>query len=327
MTIHYVHDDIYGNWVLGATHPTQGRRYLHATKLLQEIAPLAGIELTVHGTREATRAELQRVHTDGYITRVLEKFDSGAWEGGPSRELASLASTLFGGTMVALEQLRAGALNAVHLPGAKHHAQANQSSGFCVFADFAGAAAALTEEGLKVAILDIDVHHGDGTENLMRTNPNVLTFSVHQTGIFPGTGWAHEDDHENHVFNRPLNAGDGDAELLAAVRDFVEQARAFGADYIMIAAGADGHREDSLGRLNYSIYGFNQAVGLVRNSFPTTPLLLGGAGGYRPDDFTPMMWVSAICALAGVGPDEVAALDLETRVRNIVAKGSEAALV
>lgn len=328
MTIHFIHDDIYGKWVLGATHPTQGRRYLHAAALLHDIAPAAELDLKILATREAARAELSLVHTQTYIDRVLEDFDGGAWDGGPNRELSRLASTLFGGTMVAVEQVRAGALNVVHLPGAKHHAQADQSSGFCVFADFAAAATALVQhDGLKVAILDIDVHHGDGTENLTRDNSSILTFSVHQTGIFPGTGWVREDNHEQQVFNRPLNPGDGDAELLEAVREFVVEAKAFGADVILIAGGADGHAEDSLGRLNYSIYGFNRAVGLVREAFASTPIIFGGAGGYRPDDFTPMMWVSAICALGGVGPDGVSALDLEGRIGGIVASVSGSTLV
>ena len=328
MTIHFIHDDIYGNWVLGATHPTQGRRYLHAAALLQDIAPAAELDLKVLPTRQATREELSLVHTQEYLDRVLNDFDGGAWEGGPNRELSLLASTLCGGTMVAVEHVRAGALNVVHLPGAKHHAQANQSSGFCVFADFAVAATSLVEQdGLKVAILDIDVHHGDGTENLTRENPSILTFSVHQTGIFPGTGWVREDNREQHVFNRPLNPGEGDRELLEAVGEFVTEARAFRADVILIAGGADGHAQDSLGRLKYSIYGFNRAVGLVREAFESTPIIFGGAGGYRPDDFTPLMWVSAICALGGVGVDGVSALNLEARIHDIVENVSRSALV
>ena len=92
--------------------------------------------------------------------------------------------------MVALESLLNNEADlAIHLPGAKHHAQYDHSSGFCVFNDFAIAADIATKDhGLKVAIIDIDAHHGDGVENLTRENPSVLTFSIHESGIFPGTG-------------------------------------------------------------------------------------------------------------------------------------------
>ncbi len=167
MKINYIHEVDYHNWVLGASHPTQGRRYTNATALLSEIAAQHGIEVETLPGRVATREELELVHTGEYIDQVVDQHVSGAWDGA-NPELASLAARLYGGTMAAVELALAGELNTVHLPGAKHHAMASYASGFCVFADFAGAAAALTQQGKRVAILDIDVHHGDGTEALCR---------------------------------------------------------------------------------------------------------------------------------------------------------------
>lgn len=311
MTVHYIDDSRYANWVLGATHPTQGRRYTNATAMLQHAAATSGLDIVNVPSRQATRAELEVVHTPEYISRVLDSHTSGAWDG-TDPVLAELSTLLFGGTMVAVEHVLNGALNVVHLPGAKHHAMAEYASGFCVFADFAAAATLLTSvHNKRVAILDIDVHHGDGTEALLRNNSDALTFSVHQDGIFPWTGHEIEDDHVQRVYNRPLQSGAGDTELRAAVSDFVDVCQEFKPDIIMIAAGADGHAQDSLGQLLYSTEGFHAAVELVRQSFQELPIILGGAGGYRPDDYTPAMWVSAICALAGrAAPDEAALMQV-----------------
>jgi acetoin utilization protein AcuC len=144
--------------------------------------------------------------------------------------------------------------------------------------------------------LDIDAHHGDGTEALLAENPQVLTFSVHDSSIFPGTGF--HDDPGNHVFNRPLAPRSGDHELLDAVADFITTADSFAPDMLLMAMGADGLDGDPLSTLQYSFEGLAEAVRTVRQHFPDTPLLLGGAGGYRPDDATPQAWVRMIIAAA-----------------------------
>ena len=97
------------------------------------------------------------------MEEVTEDWITDEWDT-QNEELALLAQTFAGGTLVALDALLNGqTLTAIHLPGAKHHAQFDHSSGFCVFADFAMAAKVSVSKGLKVAILDVDAHHGDGT--------------------------------------------------------------------------------------------------------------------------------------------------------------------
>ena len=229
------------------------------------------------------------------MEEVLEDWVTDEWAG-QNEDLALLAQTFAGGTLVTLDALLNGeTLTAIHLPGAKHHAQFDHSSGFCVFADFAIAAKVAVSKGLKVAILDVDAHHGDGTEYLCAEDLNIMTFSVHQFGIFPGTGI--REIPEKFVFNEGLASGNGDAELLAAVERFNAVAIDFAPDLIFIAAGADGHREDPLSRLNYEVEGFQAAMAKVRESFPSLPILMGGAGGYEPDTYTPQMWRSAADAL------------------------------
>jgi acetoin utilization protein AcuC len=295
MTI-LIHSDEYANWVFDPTHPTQGRRFINAKNLLEEMMGNTNTPLTIVQPRLATKAELTRVHSSQYIDEVLESHTTGQWIGA-REDLSELAALFAGGTLVALDSLLTGkAKTAIHLPGAKHHAQYDYSSGFCVFADFALAADIATKDfSKKVAILDFDAHHGDGTENLTAENPNVLTFSIHERGIFPGTG--NKSIPEKLVYNYPLGAegtegeiGKGDEALLRGVVEFCRLADEFNTDLVFIAAGADGHAEDPLSSLEFTIAGYEVVARYLRKMFPNTPILVGGAGGYLPDSRTPQIW-------------------------------------
>lgn len=299
-----VHDAAYRNWIFDHAHPTQGRRFAHGfTRIGQESARL-GLRLQVQHPAPAERSDLERVHSPSYIAEVLDTHHCDEWLGARP-DLAALAQSFVGGTLIALRALLDGqASTAVHLPGAKHHAQRDHSSGFCVFGDFAIAALVARESGIRTAILDIDAHHGDGTENLLYDYSDILTYSIHQYGIFPGTGFENSPDHQ--VFNRPLAAGDGDEVLASGVEDFIEQARSFAPDLIFVAAGADGLLEDPLTALEYSVAGLGTACARVRAAFPERPILMGGAGGYLPDSGTPQAWASMAVALAGADAELLA---------------------
>ena len=313
MEVHLIDHPSYANWVLSPSHPTQGRRYVAATAVLEQLAAEGQLQLTHHQSLAATPEQLHQVHAPHYVRRVLEDGVSGEWT--DSRpDLAEIAAHFFGGTMLAQPLLAAGAKLVVHLPGAKHHAMADRSSGFCVFADFAALAKSLAADGKRVACLDVDLHHGDGTEELTRTDSSILTFSIHQGGLFPGTGAVREDDLVNQVHNRPLDPGHGDAELVVAVQEFVDLAKEFDADVLLLAVGGDGHAADPLGSLEYTESGLATALSLVRHNFPETPVVMGGAGGYRPDDYTPSMWVHAIAALAGIDEEQIASIGILDRV-------------
>ena len=291
-----IHSDQYANWVFDPTHPTQGRRFINAKNFLADQMARANSPLVIVEPRPATRAELNRIHSSEYIDEVLESHTSGQWAGA-RLDLSELAALFAGGTLVALDSLLTGkAKTAIHFPGAKHHAQYDYSSGFCIFADFALAAEIATKDhGKRVAILDIDAHHGDGTENLTADNSNVLTFSVHEKGIFPGTG--NESEPSKLVYNYPLgsreseqNPNKDDQALLVGVTEFCRLADQFQPDLIFIACGADGHEEDPLSSLQFTLAGFGKAAELIRSRFPDHPILIGGAGGYLPDTRTPEVW-------------------------------------
>ena len=300
--IYLIHADEYKTWIFDPTHPTQGRRFNNARDLLITSAKKEGIDLVELFPRPATEAELLRVHTPAYIDEVVNQHISTEWDG-DRPDLSSLASLFVGGTLTALDALLTRKTKlAIHFPGAKHHAQADHSSGFCIFNDFALAADIASKDHDKnIIIIDIDAHHGDGVENLTANNSKVLTFSVHQEGIFPGTG---DESKRGYFYNIPLQAGAGDEELLDAIGEFISVLGArdriwdWQPDLLFITCGADGHAEDPLTSLEYSVDGYIAVAKRLKERFSNLPILLGGAGGYLPDTRTPEVWVKMAIALA-----------------------------
>jgi acetoin utilization protein AcuC len=292
--VYLIHSDEYKNWIFDPTHPTQGRRFNNARNLLITSAKKEGMDVVEVLPRRATEAELLRVHTPAYIDEVLNQHISTEWDG-QRADLANLASLFVGGTLTALDALLTNKTKiAIHFPGAKHHAQSDHSSGFCIFNDFALAAdIASKDHGKNIIIIDIDAHHGDGVENLTADNPKVLTFSVHQDGIFPGTG---DESKPGYFYNIPLETGAGDKELLDAIEQFIYVIGArdriwdWQPDLLFITCGADGHSEDPLTSLEYTVAGYIAVAKRVKERFPDLPILLGGAGGYLPDTRTPEIW-------------------------------------
>lgn len=287
-----IHAPEYAEWRFSDDHPTQGRRFINGFNAMPENFHIAAPRL-------ATVEELSRVHSLSYIEDVLERGLSYEWSG-ERKDLGEMAALFAGGTLVALELLIKNQVDvAIHLPGGKHHAKRDNSSGFCIFNDFAIAADIATKDhGLKVAILDIDAHHGDGVEELTFDNKDVLTFSIHESGIFPGTGY--ENHLSNNAFNYPLTekTGKGDKALIAGVNQFLPIVRTFAPDLLFITSGADGLAADPLTQLQYTVVGYSAAIRLVADELPATPILMGGAGGYLPDDGTPAVWGAVARELA-----------------------------
>jgi len=294
-----VHSDDYAGWVFSGSHPTQGRRFAHARAQLLEHASAVGLPVQeVESDLLPSRDLLEAVHSPAYVEAVIGGGLSGEWAG-ERPDLGSIAHRMVGGSLLASRALVEGrALTAVHFPGAKHHAMRDRSSGFCVFNDLAVTATRLLDGDIqRISVIDIDAHHGDGTEALLRDNPRVQTLSVHDATIFPGTG--HADDQLREVFNEPLASGAGDRELHAAIARFVGEVGRFSPDLLMLAVGADGHVTDPLSSLTYSVEGMTSAVASIRTAFPDLPILVGGAGGYQPDDVTPEVWARMAVAAAG----------------------------
>ena len=290
-----VHSPDYANWIFDKSHPTQGRRFLHGRNRVIIEGQNRQLNIDEFTPEIPHTDDLLLVHDPIYVHDVTVKGLSDEWDG-PRHDLGDLAKLFVGGTLTAVDLLLEEKTKlAIHLPGAKHHAMRDYSSGFCIFNDLAIAATKLTQLDKKVAIFDCDAHHGDGTEALTKANPNIMSFSVHQWGIFPGTGLV--SDWERKALNFPLAAGTDDEGLKDATQSFLDVCFDFEPDFIFIACGADGLADDPLSELKYTVGGYELAMKSIRMAYPDTPILFGGAGGYLPDDQTPDLWGKASLAL------------------------------
>ncbi|MDQ0470609.1 histone deacetylase family protein [Labrys wisconsinensis] len=160
-----------------------------------------------------------------------------------------------GGAMLAVDTVMAGraknAFSASRPPG--HHAEPARAMGFCFFNNAAIAARhAQAAHGLeRVAIMDFDVHHGNGTQAIFWTDPSVLYASTHEMPLYPGTGARSETGEAGTIVNAPLRAGDGGEAFRAAMEAVVlPRLLAFAPDLVIVSAGFDAHRRDPLANLN-----------------------------------------------------------------------------
>ena len=139
---------------------------------------------------------------------------------------------------------------AVRPPG--HHAEKNKAMGFCIYNNVAVGAHYLIEKYKlkKVAIIDFDVHHGNGTQNIFYDNEKVLYISSHQYPYYPGSGAANEKGNRNNIFNVPLNAGTKSHEFLNAYDSIFKKLKEFKPQFILLSAGFDAHVDDPLAQIN-----------------------------------------------------------------------------
>ncbi|MEO3433835.1 histone deacetylase family protein [Inquilinus sp. CAU 1745] len=269
-----------------------------AARLRAVRAALEGEAFMFLDRRDAPRAtidQLTRVHPADHVRRALAIIPETGWRDidgdtviSPGSGEAALRAA--GAVVAAVDAVMDGqgrnAFCAVRPPG--HHAEPERIMGFCLFNNVAiGALHARAAHGARrVAVVDFDVHHGNGTQAIFWNDPNLFYASIHQAPLFPGTGHAHETGGHGNIVNIPLPAGAGSPEFRDAMaRDVLPALERFGPDLLMISAGFDAHALDPLAGLDLTEDDFAWAtsrLGALAADLCCGRIVSTLEGGYHP---------------------------------------------
>ena len=278
MTTALIHSPGFLEHDTGFGHPERAGRLRAIDRALHEHNLCR--RLTALPFEPAPDHAIARIHARGYINRLTEACHLGRpYIDSPDSAICpaseQVARLAVGGTLAAADALAVGdaqsAFCAVRPPG--HHAEANLSMGFCLYNNIAIAAQhLLATHGLdRLAIVDFDVHHGNGTQHSFDDRADILFASVHQhpDTLYPGTGYAHETGTgpgEGYTINVPLPPGTDDEPWLDAFRRHVRpRLIAHRPEILLISAGFDAHADDPLANLNVSTEAFAQLTRELRD--------------------------------------------------------------
>jgi acetoin utilization deacetylase AcuC-like enzyme len=268
--------DIVSHPALAELHPTYGH-----PESTERLAVLLQAFPDYREAGPATVEDVQRCHSAGVLEllRAVERpmyIEPNTVASETSYDAALLAAGC------AIEAARSGAFALLRPPG--HHATPVASFGFCLLNNVAIAARALqaAHEAVRIAIVDFDVHHGNGTQDIFWDDDTVFYASLHQERIFPGSGGPHEQ--APTTVNVPLRAGCGDAEWLAAFDGRIApRIREFDPEVVLVSAGFDAHEEEDLYLVDMRVTddGFRELAERCRALAPRIAAVL--EGGYNVD--------------------------------------------
>lgn len=273
-------------------HPERPER-LEAARAAIERCTSGGVSFSPVAARPATEEELERVHDPAFVAWLSKLrgeegyIDADTYVGPDSVETASLAA---GGTIALVDAILDGPVKRgvalVRPPG--HHARPDRAMGFCLLNNVAIAAAHARARGLdRVAVVDWDVHHGNGTQDAFYRDPHVLYLSTHQFPFYPGTGGVletGEGEGKGYTINVPLTAGGGDAVYRGAFeRVILPVLEEYRPELLLVSAGFDASARDPLAEMTLSADAFGWMARSLKRVADTTAqgrIALVLEGGY-----------------------------------------------
>jgi acetoin utilization protein AcuC len=288
----------------GPGHPLTPKRFGPGIDLIRAV----GAERIVEPV-EASDKALERLHDARYVAQV-RSFSDHPWQPAAMgvgtgdvpafHGMHEVSALVAGGSTGAVERIIAGEAEHAFSPaGGLHHAMRTRAAGFCIYNDVALAVAAARDAGHRVLYVDLDVHHGDGTQALFWDDRDVLTYSIHETGrsLFPGTGGIEEtggDRAPGFAVNTPLDAGSGDASWWVVLEEVLPVlADLFKPTFIVSQHGCDSHAQDPLAHLRVTTASYRRATRLVdrlAHEYAEGRWLATGGGGYHAFGVVPRSW-------------------------------------
>ncbi len=315
-------------------HPLDPLRMELTMELIRAMSLVGGPDRPLVAPRPATDEDLLTVHDPDYVDAVRRvssdphagvnrRYGLGTDDVPIVANMHEMSRAVVGSTLTAAALVASGdATRAMGLAGGLHHAHAAAASGFCVYNDLAVAIRWLQREhGLRVLYIDYDAHHGDGVQDIFYDDPDVMTVSLHESGLylFPSTGFVDElgeGDGHGACANVPLEAQTEDDSFLAAFDALLpEIAAAFEPDIIVVQTGCDAHALDPLTHLRCTT-GLYEAlmrrVVAIAERHCGGRIVATGGGGYAIREVVPRAWTLTWAALSGQdAPDRIPAEWLE----------------
>ena len=294
-----LHSDMMLEHRTGENHPEKPERLSSAVSAVKKNKALSK-HFIWPDISKASNDHIRLAHTDDYINLVkseVERLDGdqqvflSTGDVVISKDSDEAARFAVGAGIAGIDQIMAkkaaSAFALVRPPG--HHATSNRGMGFCVYNNIAVAAKYLQKEyGLKrILIVDYDVHHGNGTQDIFYSDESVFYFSVHQHPFYPGTGRENETGQgkgKGTTLNVELPEGSGDKLLVSAFeQNLVPAMKNFNPDFILVSSGFDGHKDDLLGGLSYTSNGYKSVTTILTelaNKYADGRIMFMLEGGY-----------------------------------------------